>query len=138
MKRGRCIASWSNPTGRNMSRHGKLSKSGWRNYMSEDNKAFEEWLETELTGLMMTEDDFHSYVKHWLKSAWEAAYLAGVAEGRGQAAKYRVSVQKMVESGNRVKWVVCLDRPERPLDAKPWDKGRITPFQSAILEHANL
>jgi hypothetical protein len=40
---------------------------------------------------------------------------------------FRVSVQKMVESHRETYWV-CLDRGDRPLDAKPWDKGRITPF----------
>jgi hypothetical protein len=51
---------------------------------------------------------------------------------------FRVSVQKMVESGDRVTWWVCLDRGDRPLDAKPWDKGRITPYMTPTKEHADF
>lgn len=50
---------------------------------------------------------------------------------------FRVSVQKMVES-HRETWWVCLDRGDRPLDAKPWDKGRITPYMSTNKEHADF
>lgn len=44
---------------------------------------------------------------------------------------YRVSVAKMIES-HKTSYLVCLDKPDRPLDAKPWDEGRITPYRSEI------
>ena len=49
---------------------------------------------------------------------------------------FRVHIQKMVESCGTT-YVICLDRPERPLDAKPWDEGRISPDRFENLEHAN-
>lgn len=52
------------------------------------------------------------------------------------APAYRVGVETMKESHQITYWV-CLDRPDRALDAAPWDKGRITPFKSTILEHVN-
>jgi hypothetical protein len=60
------------------------------------------------------------------------------APGRTVPSTFRVSVQKMVESGNRITWWVCLDRGDRPIDAMPWDKGRITPYMSAIKERADF
>lgn len=49
---------------------------------------------------------------------------------------FRVSVLKMVESHRETYWV-CLDRGDRPLDAKPWDDGRITPYTSMYVDRAN-
>lgn len=51
--------------------------------------------------------------------------------------KFRVSVQEMVESHQTTYWV-CLDRPDRPLGAMPWDKGRITPHYFKKKEHAEF
>lgn len=51
------------------------------------------------------------------------------------AFKYRVGIGRLTASDNGTFYQVTLDRPDRPLDAKPWDGGRITPFQSANLEN---
>jgi hypothetical protein len=48
---------------------------------------------------------------------------------------FRVHVSEMVESCGKTYWV-CLDRGDRPLDAKPWDDGRITPFKHKNKEYA--
>ena len=50
-------------------------------------------------------------------------------------AKFRVSVQVMKESHQTTYWV-CLDKADRPLDAMPWDGGRITPFKHTNKEYA--
>lgn len=50
---------------------------------------------------------------------------------------FRVSVNRMVESHRTTYWV-CLDRPDRPIDAKPWDAGRMTPYCTEFLDRANL
>ena len=41
----------------------------------------------------------------------------------------------MVES-HRETYHVCLDRGDRPIDAMPWDKGRITPYYSEHKDRA--
>lgn len=53
------------------------------------------------------------------------------------AKPFRVSVNKMVESHRDTYWV-CLDKGDRPLDAMPWDDGRMTPFTTEIKEHAEI
>ena len=50
---------------------------------------------------------------------------------------FRVKVSVMEDSHQTTYWV-CLDRGDRPADAKPWDDGRITPFRSKIREHAEI
>jgi len=57
---------------------------------------------------------------------------------RNVPSTFRVSIQKMVESGNRITYHVCLDRGDRPIDAKPWDKGRICPYATAHIDRAIL
>lgn len=52
------------------------------------------------------------------------------------APPFRVSVQPM-QASNGLTWVVCLDRGDRPLDAKPWDDGRLTPVNRNDLDEAN-
>lgn len=54
-----------------------------------------------------------------------------------QAPTFRVSVQTMVES-HQTSYLVCLDRGDRPLDAKPWDPGRITPYQTLVKSQADF
>ncbi len=49
--------------------------------------------------------------------------------------EFRVGVSKMTESHQVTYWVY-LDRGDRPLDAKPWDDGRITPFKTKIADNA--
>ena len=66
------------------------------------------------------------------KLAWEA-----VLKSKSGTSPFRVSVQEMRES-NRTTFWVCLDRGDRPLDAKPWVDGRITPFKSENKEHADI
>lgn len=51
---------------------------------------------------------------------------------------FRVSVLPMYEAGKEPTFMVCIDHPDRPQEAKPWDDGRITPFHSKIREHAEL
>lgn len=51
--------------------------------------------------------------------------------------RFRVHLQTMIESGNRVTHFVCIDRPDRPLDAAIWDlEGRITPYKTPTKENA--
>lgn len=47
-----------------------------------------------------------------------------------------VTVNVMQESHQTTYWV-CLDRGDRPKDAKPWDEGRITPFKHTNKEYAD-
>lgn len=49
---------------------------------------------------------------------------------------FRVSVQRMIESHRTTYWV-CIDRPDRPVDAKPWEEGRMTHYYSESVERAN-
>lgn len=49
--------------------------------------------------------------------------------------KYRVSIVKMTENHKTTYWV-CLDKPDRPIDADPWTRGRITPYKSEIKSRA--
>jgi hypothetical protein len=55
----------------------------------------------------------------------------------GLATGYVVKVNKMEES-HRVTWWVCIDRADRPQDAKPWDEGRMTPFMHENKEYADI
>lgn len=48
---------------------------------------------------------------------------------------FKVSVNKMVAS-NGTTFIVCVDHPDRPEDAKPWDTGRMEVFASSVQEHA--
>lgn len=41
---------------------------------------------------------------------------------------FRVSVEPLTVG--RTLWFVCIDRPDRPLDAKPHEDGRVTPYHS--------
>ena len=50
---------------------------------------------------------------------------------------FKVSVATLVAS-NGTTYVVCIDHPDRPLTAKPWDKGRMQVFTSSIEDHANM
>lgn len=50
---------------------------------------------------------------------------------------FRVAVHAMKES-HRTTYHVCLDRGDRPLDAKPWDKGRICPYMSEHRDRADF
>lgn len=75
-----------------------------------------------------------------------ASLQAEIAELRQEnerlrSAKFRVSVKPMKESHRgtyRVTHWVTIDRPDRPLDAQPWDVGRITPFMSESEENAKF
>lgn len=49
--------------------------------------------------------------------------------------EYRVSVEPM-ETSSGTSYLVCIDHPSRPLDAKPWDKGRMTPSWHPLQEDA--
>lgn len=46
-----------------------------------------------------------------------------------------VSVNTM-EASNGTSYVVCVDRSDRPENAKPWDAGRWMPYSSAFRERA--
>ena len=50
---------------------------------------------------------------------------------------FRVSVGKVTAS-NGITWVVNIDHPNRPLNADPWDKGRICVFETVYEEHATI
>ena len=65
---------------------------------------------------------------------WQQDRIASL-EAQLKEREFRVSVGKMSESHQDTYWV-CLDRGDRPLDAKPWDKGRITPFKTNIADNA--
>jgi hypothetical protein len=51
------------------------------------------------------------------------------------APAFRVSVATLSAS-NGTSFVVCIDRGDRPLNAKPWDDGRITPYESKFVHRA--
>lgn len=48
---------------------------------------------------------------------------------------YRVSVAKMTET-HQITYIVCLDQPDRHINANPWDDGRITPSSHVNKDHA--
>lgn len=50
---------------------------------------------------------------------------------------YRVSVATMRESCGE-SYLVCLDHPSRPLDASPFEPGRITPVRRPVREEAEF
>jgi len=51
--------------------------------------------------------------------------------------KFNVSFAKMVAS-NKTTFIVTIDHPDRPKDAKPWDSGRMQVFETPIEKHAYL
>jgi len=50
---------------------------------------------------------------------------------------FKVSVATL-KASNGTTFLVCLDKCSRPKDAKPWDTGRITPFETNIKKHADM
>jgi len=51
--------------------------------------------------------------------------------------EFKVDVAKMVAS-NGTTFIVTVDHPDRPKDAKPWDTGRMEIFTTSIEKHAYL
>jgi hypothetical protein len=51
------------------------------------------------------------------------------------SSNFRVSVQTMKES-HRETYYVCIDRPCRPIEANPWDDGRMMPYMTEVKERA--
>lgn len=51
--------------------------------------------------------------------------------------KFKLSVNKLVAS-NDTTFVVTVDHPNSPKDAKPWDSGIMEVFASFIQKHANM
>ena len=73
----------------------------------------------------------------WIEKFFEDKVYDNEHEVVYGVSPFRVSVQEMKESQRTTFWV-CLDRGDRPLDAKPWVDGRITPFKSENKEHADI
>lgn len=94
----------------------------WLGAQHTHDEAAEERWETQVDGLweLLDEDERYDARRH-------LEQLLG-------ALRFRVSMGE-VRASNGTSWVVCLDRPDRPVDAKPWDPGRITPFESSNKEH---
>jgi len=51
--------------------------------------------------------------------------------------KFTVKFNKLVAS-NGTTFVVTVDHPDRPKNAKPWDSGRMQVFETSIEKHAYL
>lgn len=68
------------------------------------------------------------------RRAFDEGRTRGV-EAPAPPRRWGVTVGTLTAS-NGVSYVVCLDRPDRPADAKPWDDGRMTPFTTSIKENA--
>ena len=51
--------------------------------------------------------------------------------------EFKVAVATMVAS-NETRYVVTVDHPNRPKDAKPWDSGRMEVFSTLIEKHAKI
>jgi hypothetical protein len=66
---------------------------------------------------------------------WKA--IANTLESKQAIKKYKVTVLPMSAS-NGVTYVVCLTHPDRPVDAKLWDEGIITPINRNDVEEANI
>lgn len=66
-----------------------------------------------------------------------AALAQAVAAPEAGPVAFRVSVQPLTAS-NGTTHVVCIDHPTRPLDAAPWDGGRMTPSQHKDPAHAAI
>lgn len=51
--------------------------------------------------------------------------------------EFKVTVNKLTAS-NGVTFVVCVDHPDRPKDAMPWDEGRMQVFDTSNEKHATI
>ena len=68
------------------------------------------------------------------RHSYAELYKVMVAEAQAKPA-FRVSVATM-KASNGTTYLVCIDRWDRPADAKSWDAGRVHPFESAVRENA--
>lgn len=93
---------------------------------------------------MMSDDELKAAVcrifkfgeDKWFDYADEFRQLLA-AERAAERERFQVSVQTMRESKGE-SFMVCIDHPDRPLDAKPWDGGRMTPYSTPTRENAEM
>ncbi len=74
------------------------------------------------------------YLDYSKRHSYAELYRAMVGEAKEWRA-FKVFVATVM-AANGTTYLVCIDRWDRPMDAKPWAPGRISPFESKSFEEA--